>query len=142
MHTGRFTGGAVFDSSGNALVNPVVNSDTGFDYVNGPQPPRAGDFNPDGILNAADYVVWRKGLGTTYTQDDYNIWRTNFGATAGSGSGLAGILPSQSAVPESSTSQLLLLACAIVGLTVQGRSSMCNRRPESSTTKEHLPCLA
>ena len=34
-----------------------------------------GDFNNDGTVDAADYVVWRKGLGTIYTQDDYNVWR-------------------------------------------------------------------
>ena len=33
----------------------------------------------------ADYVVWRNGLGTTYTQSDYAIWRANFGQTAASG---------------------------------------------------------
>jgi hypothetical protein len=43
--------------------------------------PLAGDFNSDGRVDAADYVVWRKGLGTTYTQDNYNAWRANFGAT-------------------------------------------------------------
>ena len=26
-----------------------------------------GDFNNDGKVDAADYVVWRKGFGTTYT---------------------------------------------------------------------------
>ena len=34
-----------------------------------------GDYNGDGIVNAADYVIWRKGLDATYTQDDYNVWR-------------------------------------------------------------------
>jgi hypothetical protein len=41
-----------------------------------------GDFNDDGAVDAADYIVWRKGLGTTYTQSDYTTWRANFGATA------------------------------------------------------------
>jgi hypothetical protein len=41
-----------------------------------------GDFNNNGTVDAADYVVWRKGLGTTYTQTDYDTWRTNFGKTA------------------------------------------------------------
>ena len=31
----------------------------------------AGDFNTDGTVDAADYVVWRNGLGTTYAQNDY-----------------------------------------------------------------------
>ena len=36
-------------------------------------PPAAyGDFNDDGIVDGSDYVVWRKGLGTTYTQSDYD----------------------------------------------------------------------
>jgi phospholipase/lecithinase/hemolysin len=38
-----------------------------------------GDFNHDGAEDAADYVVWRKGLGTTFTQNDYDVWRANFG---------------------------------------------------------------
>lgn len=45
----------------------------------------AGDFNHNGIVDGADYVVWRKGLGSTFTQNDYNTWRTNFGATDGAG---------------------------------------------------------
>jgi hypothetical protein len=44
-----------------------------------------GDFNRDGVVDAADYVKWREGLGTEFTQDDYNIWRANFGRTAPSG---------------------------------------------------------
>ena len=47
-----------------------------------------GDFNNDGTVDAADYVVWRNGLGTTFTPSDYNIWRNHFGQTAGSGSAL------------------------------------------------------
>lgn len=36
----------------------------------------AGDFNCDGSVNAADYVVWRKQDGS---QAGYNEWRSNFG---------------------------------------------------------------
>jgi hypothetical protein len=43
-----------------------------------------GDFNGNGVVDAADYVVWRKGLGTTYTPADYKVWRANLGRTAGS----------------------------------------------------------
>jgi hypothetical protein len=38
-------------------------------------------------LTPPDCVVWRKGSGTTYTQDDFNTWRANFGATLNQGSG-------------------------------------------------------
>ena len=33
-----------------------------------------GDYNGNGTVDAADYVVWRKGLGTTHTQGDFNVW--------------------------------------------------------------------
>jgi autotransporter-associated beta strand protein len=66
----------------------------------------AGDFNGDGKVDAADYVVWRKNNGT---QDDYNTWRANFGRTAGLGA-TAG-LPS-SAVPEPASAVLLLAAAS------------------------------
>ncbi|WP_197529464.1 retropepsin-like aspartic protease [Botrimarina mediterranea] len=41
----------------------------------------AGDFNADGTVNAADYTVWRDGLGSVYTQADYTDWKNNYGAT-------------------------------------------------------------
>jgi hypothetical protein len=58
-----------------------------------------GDYNNNGVVDAADYVVWRQSLGQsvtlpndttpgTVTQADYTVWRSNFGATSGSGSGL------------------------------------------------------
>ena len=50
--------------------------------TNSGQPPQLfGDFNNDGVVGAADYVVWRKGFPQTYSQNMYNIWRHNFGAT-------------------------------------------------------------
>jgi hypothetical protein len=71
-----------------------------------------GDYNDDGTVDAADYVVWRDGLGTLYTQNDYEVWRAHFGASLGSGSGSA--LPSadplSAAVPEPATIVLLVLA--------------------------------
>ncbi len=67
----------------------------------------AGDYNNNGVVDAADYVAWRHGLGTTYTQTDYDVWRTHFGATAGGGSQLAD--GQTVAVPEPATMFLALL---------------------------------
>jgi hypothetical protein len=50
------------------------------------EPPLDGDFNDDGAVNAADYVAWRKGAAVAPTEANYNLWRTNFGRTAGGGS--------------------------------------------------------
>ncbi|MGD9634798.1 MAG: right-handed parallel beta-helix repeat-containing protein [Pirellulales bacterium] len=65
----------------------------------------AGDFNTDGTVDAADYAVWRDGLGTIYTQADYDQWRSHFGqSSGGNGASLRSLgldaTGSASAVPE------------------------------------------
>ncbi|HVT29374.1 MAG TPA: hypothetical protein VHE81_15265, partial [Lacipirellulaceae bacterium] len=69
----------------------------------------AGDYNSDGKVDAADYVVWRKT--NINGAQGYTDWRTNFGAgTAGSGS-LAGL----AAVPEPSACILIVAAVGLLG---------------------------
>lgn len=78
-----------------------------------------GDYNQNGIVEAADYVLWRNTLGQTgvglaadgdgdseVDADDYDIWTQHFGdVTMGSGTTAA-------AVPEPGTLQfVLLVAC-------------------------------
>ncbi len=55
-----------------------------------------GDFNQNGAVDAADYVVWRKTDGG---QEGYNLWRANFGRAVINGS--AGASLSLATVPES-----------------------------------------
>ncbi len=78
-----------------------------------------GDYNSNGVVDAADYVVWRDHLGTNFqlpnevsgttpgsvTQEDYAAWRARFGNTSGSGSGLTG-----GSVPEPGMFGLFLTA--------------------------------
>jgi autotransporter-associated beta strand protein len=76
----------------------------------------SGDFNNDGIVDARDYVVWRKnhnttnelpnddGMGGVVGENHYELWRANFGSTLEGNGGAAG------AVPEPSTAALLILA--------------------------------
>jgi sugar lactone lactonase YvrE len=77
-------------------------------------PTLPGDYNDDGSVDAADYVVWRKGLGTIYDQNDYQTWRAHFGTSIGPGSGAA--LPSaeplSAAVPEPAAFVVLIFAAA------------------------------
>jgi hypothetical protein len=76
--------------------------------VSGAQFPETGDFNADGAVDAADYVVWRKTDGT---QQGFNTWRANFGQTAGLGTGIGP--SSKGAVPEPTSGLLLILGAAV-----------------------------
>jgi hypothetical protein len=76
-----------------------------------------GDFNRNGTVDAADYVVWRKGVGTILTQSDINVWRANFGQEFASGASAMGSASATAAsqspsVPEPATIILLSIAAA------------------------------
>lgn len=43
-----------------------------------------GDFNGNGIVDAADYAVWRDTLGDA---TNYDLWKSNFGKPSGIGTG-------------------------------------------------------
>ncbi len=69
-----------------------------------PSSPSA-DFNGDGIINAADYVIWRKSGGTPQQYDD---WLATFGQTvSGSGAGSGG-----TSVPEPTSLSFVLILIA------------------------------
>jgi Concanavalin A-like lectin/glucanases superfamily len=70
-----------------------------------------GDFNLDGMVDSADYVVWRDNLNGGFTPADYLVWKSNFGAVAPT-SGAAAV--STPAVPEPGTGSLLALTIACV----------------------------
>jgi hypothetical protein len=82
-----------------------------------------GDYNNNGIVDAADYVLWRKGgplqnevdTPGTVNAADYTAWRARFGNTSGSGSGL-----NASAVPEPNA--ILLVMCVLLGAGLARRS--------------------
>jgi hypothetical protein len=77
-----------------------------------------GDFNSDGKVDAADYVTWSAGELVAMTTANYNLWRANFGAHAGSGAGT-----SVAAVPEASTEALGLLAFVVNAFFQRARKS-------------------
>ena len=78
----------------------------------------AGDYNENGIVDAADYTVWRDHQGQNFTltnenptaatpgvvdAEDYAFWKSQFGAAAGSGAS------SLASVPEPATLLLILI---------------------------------
>lgn len=81
-----------------------------------------GDFNDDGIVNLADYNVWRDNLGSdaaalngkgsgapTVVQADFELWKANLGKTAF-------FKASTAAVPEASCLTHVLVGCVVGGL--------------------------
>jgi hypothetical protein len=71
-----------------------------------------GDFNNNGVVDAADYVVWRETDGSP---EGYNTWRANFGAML-PGSGQGALVASTSSVPEPSAWLLAAVAAGMLGL--------------------------
>jgi hypothetical protein len=86
--------------------------------------PHPGDFNEDGAVDAADYVVWRDGLGGEYEEVHLADWRANFGRNASSA---ANPIPfPMMSVPEPALVSFLI-AVAAIGLPGR-RSFVGNRR--------------
>jgi len=82
-----------------------------------------GDYNVNGIVDAGDYVLWRKSPASYGGAGGYTTWRSNFGRTnlPGAGSG-AGSVSSQTAVPEPGAAVLALLGLVGSGLQYNRRT--------------------
>jgi sugar lactone lactonase YvrE len=97
----------------------------------------AGDFNRDGSVDAADYVVWRAGLGSQYSQNDHDVWRANFGRVAGA-SATSSSFNSRGTVPEASTVMLFLTGT----LFLTGAIGMFGRRTKRVRARVAAPAIA
>jgi hypothetical protein len=69
-----------------------------------------GDYNGDGKVNAADYVLWRKDPNAFGGDPGYVAWRDNFGVGEGAGGGLGGgLVPEPSVLFASASAAVLCL---------------------------------
>jgi arabinogalactan endo-1,4-beta-galactosidase len=109
----------LFDQAGNLLDAASV-----FEQFIDPILP--GDYNGDGIVDAADFTVWRDRLGTSFTlpnenpdaatrgvvdQEDYDYWKSSFGGNSGAESIAA-------AVPEPTSIVLGMIAVAFTAAPI------------------------
>lgn len=95
-----------------------------------------GDYNRDGMVDAADYVLWRNTQGQTVTAGsgadgnsdgqitsaDFSVWRSHFGQAAGTGSG---VVPAGTTVPESAA-----VAIVLCGTVLATGNRLPKKRPQ------------
>ncbi|TWT34002.1 Electron transfer DM13 [Posidoniimonas corsicana] len=75
-----------------------------------------GDFNTDGVVDAADYTVWRDNESGGYDAADYLVWRESYGTISTDRDS-----PRSTTAPEPGA--VLMLAVAVVLPTVGRRPS-------------------
>lgn len=97
-------------------------------------PGTVGDYNNDGMVNVADYTLWRDNLGGdssvlannniagTVTSAHYIQWQSNFGNTPGTGALADGTSP----VPEPAAWGMLLLCVCMVGVARAAQVRACS----------------
>jgi endonuclease/exonuclease/phosphatase family metal-dependent hydrolase len=109
-------------SSSQSVQNGLIEIPISYEVIGTTLP---GDFNEDGVVNAADYVVWRKVNGTP---GGYEAWRNNFGAELTA----SGVVAATGPTPEPGAWLLATLGGCLSSL-VLGRLNSCRRAPLIST---------
>jgi hypothetical protein len=134
---GFSTGGSGFSNTGNvftslgtrtqygtiaeAAITTIVRTNLG--------PSLLPDYNDNGVVDAADFVLWRDtfeqtGMNLaadgnndgTVNQADYDLWRAHFGATAAAGPAASAAASSSAlAVPEPGTVFLYIVGIGLLG---------------------------
>lgn len=102
-------------NSGESSESPSVPPQLAIEF----SPLLSGDYNDNGIVDAADYTVWRDGFGGPgplenetvtrglVTSEDYVIWKIQFGAV---GAGVDSVVP----VPEPSACGTVMVGTIVV----------------------------
>jgi hypothetical protein len=91
------------------------------------------DFNGNGVIDAADYVAWRKTDGSHIA---YNLWRANFGREISSAS------ISSEPAPEPATASLLIFGAIAANSMKRRTSSRLFKRVSQSHWNAGLPHFA
>jgi hypothetical protein len=119
------------NSAGQLAFNFSIAGTSGIALWSEAVTPVVGDYNHNGIVDAADYTVWRNSLGQVGTgldadgngndeidEGDYAVWKMHFGETSGGGSAAK----ANAAVPEPTATVLISWgAIAICGRRARRR---------------------
>jgi hypothetical protein len=113
----RFISGNELGSS-SAVPLPITLVD-GSITVEGIGPLVTGDYNRNGVVDAADYGLWRNSMGQTgpglaadgngnnlIDGGDYSVWKANYGRTASSSFASGAAIPG---IPEPATWHLMVV---------------------------------
>ena len=98
-------------------------------------PPVVSDYNGNGVVDVADYTVWRNGDSPDSTHAGDNLWKANLGKTFGSSAMIA--------VFEPSTRLLTIAALAAFGSRRHARSHLTTQLParnHDSVQRDHYRC--
>jgi autotransporter-associated beta strand protein len=123
------------EGSGATFTTPLISGTGILNVTTFVAPPLWGDYNEDGMVDSADYVVWRDSIGQEAAlpnddtvgvdEDDYERWKTNFGNSSFGGGGAAG----SNAVPEPSLCCLVVSILALCGVRrVRGEMALHGHR--------------
>lgn len=105
---GLFNEGVMFDTTAGKLGITTERFPVTFQAAFVPEPAATGDYNNNGKVDAADYIVWRHGNGSVA---DYNLWRAHFGETS---VGISSAADDVTSVPEPSTIVFAIPAVAVL----------------------------
>jgi hypothetical protein len=150
---GDLDGDGLTDIAVGAYGDDTGGSNRGAVYVLFLEPARlAGDYNQNGVVDAADYVLWRRANNTAVPpntgadgngdgivdQADHEVWSANFGNTStGSGGGGAAAVVADGGLETDGTEQVLPSVLEPQRRALEAAPSLAFVNPSTASPRTH-----